>query len=259
MGYFIVLRIHKIVLLAVTIVICFCANGQRQTANQTNSWFMFFGSHQIAKKWSLHSELQWRRSEVLNKPLQTLFRTGINYHINADVFVTAGYAFVHTVPYGAFPARSDFPENRLWEQIQLKNQSGAFEIISRLRIEQRWINQPVLQNGVYKAGDAVYQNRFRLLNRVSIPFKGKKIIDKSFYCAVYDELMLNAGKNVALNVFDQNRAYLALGYKVPKLGRLEIGYMQQLVLKSDGVKVENNHTIMIGLTSNFDFYNPTKK
>jgi hypothetical protein len=71
--------------------------------------------------------------------------------------------------------------------------------------------------------------------------------------------MLNAGKNVALNVFDQNRAYAAIGYKLPKLGKLEVGYMQQLVMKSDGVRVENNHSIMIGIASTIDFYKPSKK
>ena len=67
---------------------------------------------------------------------------------------------------------------------------------------------------------------------------------------MYDELFINFGKNVGANIFDQNRAYVALGYKVPILGRLEVGYMHQPLFKSDGIGVENNHTIMIGLMTN---------
>ena len=259
MGHYLILSIKRVALHALMAGMCLCAKAQRQTANQTSSWFMFFGTHRIAPKWSLHSELQWRRSNGFLQPQQNLLRTGINYHMNADVFITVGHAFVHTYPYGAFPAKTDFSENRLWEQIQVKSQAGALEVISRLRIEQRWMHQPVLQNGIYKAGDAVYQNRFRLLNRISMPFKGKKILDKSFYFSVYDEILINAGKNVGMNIFDQNRAYLALGYKIPAIGRLEIGYMQQTVMKSDGIRLENNHTFMLGINTNLDFYKPTKQ
>lgn len=41
--------------------------------------------------------------------------------------------------------------------------------------------------------------------------------------------MVNFGEKVGLNLFDQNRAYVALGYKVPKLGRLEVGSVIRLL------------------------------
>lgn len=218
---------------------------------------MYFGSHKISEKWGLHLEAQLRRNEIVSKPQQWLLRTGINYHINPNIFATVGYAYIMTHPYGGLPVQTSFPENRLWEQIQIKNQAGAFEIISRFRLEQRFSQNPVLIDKNYEPGDAIYTNRVRQLNRVSIPFKGKIINDKSLYISAYDEMMVNFGKNVALNIFDQNRAYLALGYKIPKLGRLEVGYLNQLIFKGDGKKVENNNTLQVGLSSNFDFF--TKK
>jgi hypothetical protein len=121
-------------------------------------------------------------------------------------------------------------------------------------LEQRFVKSPVLKGTNYAPGDAVFTNRFRVLNRFSLPIKGKTIVDKSLYITAFDEIMINFGKNVALNIFDQNRAYLALGYKIPKLGRLEVGYLNQLVLKGDGNKVENNHNLQVSLTSNLDFY-----
>jgi hypothetical protein len=229
------------------------AQNTREYTNNSNAWFMYFGTHKIADKWSLHLEAQLRRSDGVAKPQQLLLRGGLNYHINPQVTVTAGYAYIETYPYGGFPAKSDFPENRIWEQLQLKNQVGNFEWISRFRLEQRYVHTPVLVGTTCEAGDAVYSNRFRLLNRFSIPFKGKTIVDKSFYLSVYDELMVNFGKNVQYNLFDQNRAYVALGYKLPKVGRLEVGYLNQTIVKSDGKKIENNHTFQVGLTCNIDF------
>jgi hypothetical protein len=229
------------------------AQSLRKTTINNNSWFMYFGDHKVSSKWGLHLETQLRRNSFLKNPQQLLLRTGINYHFNANAFATVGYCFVETYPYGEYTAKATFPENRFWEQCQVKNPLGKLEMVSRFRLEQRFIKQSVLINNVYKPGDAVFQNRMRLLNRFSLPFKGKTIADRSFYISVYDEVMFNFGKKVAYNVFDQNRAYGAIGYKIPKLGRLELGYMQQLSFKSDGVKVENNHTLQIGLSSTLDF------
>jgi Protein of unknown function (DUF2490) len=244
---------HAIFSLLMLCFITLKAQNPREYTNNSTAWFMYFGTHKIADKWSLHLEGQIRRSEGLANPQQFLLRGGVNYHINPQATVTVGYAFIETYPYGGFPVKSIFPENRLWEQLQLKHQVGNFEWISRFRLEQRYVNSPVLVGTVYKAGDAVYTNRFRLLNRFSIPFNGKTIVDKSFYLSVYDEFMINFGKNVQYNLFDQNRIYVALGYKLPKVGRLEVGYLNQLLVKSDGKKIENNHTVQVGLSCNLDF------
>ncbi|MFN7117408.1 MAG: DUF2490 domain-containing protein [Saprospiraceae bacterium] len=241
--------------LSIFLFISICLSGQnaRQYTNNNNAWIMYFGTHKFADKWSLHLEAQFRRHQLVTNPQQLLLRTGINYHLNPQAMLTLGYCFVETYPYGDFPVRATFPENRIWEQLQLKNQVGRFEWISRFRLEQRWSNLPVLQENIYEPGDAVYTNRFRLLNRFSLPFKGKTIEDKSLYLSVYDEFMINFGKNVGLNIMDQNRAYAAIGYKIPKVGRLELGYMNQLIFKGDGIKVENNHTLQAGLSCAIDF------
>jgi Protein of unknown function (DUF2490) len=229
------------------------AQNPREYANNSNAWFMYFGTHKFDDKWSLHLEAQVRRSDGLKNPQQLLLRGGVIYHINPQATFAVGLAYIETNPYGGFPSKSDFPEDRIWEQLQLKNQVGNFEWISRFRLEQRYVHTPVLIGTTYAAGDAVYTNRFRLLNRFSLPFKGKTIADKSFYLSVYDEFMINYGKNVQFNLFDQNRIYVALGYKIPKIGRLEVGYLNQLIVKSDGKKIENNNTLQVGLSCTVDF------
>ncbi len=227
----------------------------------SNAWLMYFGDHKFSDKWGVHLEAQLRRNDFLSKPQQLLLRTGINYYVNANLFFTAGYCFVQTYPYGVFPVKIAYPEHRLWEQVQIKNQVDRFEWTHRFRLEQRFSSLPAYDSltAAYMVGDAVYTNRARILNRVSVPFKGKAIVDKSFYIAAYDELFTNFGKNIGKNIFDQNRAYIALGYKLPNVGRLEAGFMQQAILKSDGVKIENNRTFQLGLTSNINFYKPKKK
>lgn len=227
-----------------------------QYAVHHNTWFMYFGDHKFSPNWGVHLEAQWRRSDGIKNPQQLLLRTGLNYHFNAQVFATVGYCFVETYPYGEFPAAATFPENRFWQQVQAKSQWGRFEWVNRLRLEQRLSKLPVYDqpSDEYLPGDAVYTNRGRILNRISVPFKGKTITARSLYVTVYDEVLLGFGKNIAANALDQNRLYAALGYVIPKAGRLELGYLYQTINKSDGIKVERNHTLQVGLTSNIDFY-----
>ena len=245
---------------AATFFIANSANAQTAPlhlySNNNNAWLMYFGDHKISDKWGIHLEAQMRRANWGNTWQQLLLRTGVNYHFNNQVFGTVGYCYVETYPYGDFPVKAAFPENRIWEQIQIKTPINNVEWVSRFRLEQRFSNVPVLNtaDGTYAPGASVYTNRFRLLNRFSIPFQGKSIVDKSLYLSAYDELMVNFGENVGANFFDQNRAYLALGYKIPKVGRLEVGYMMQNIFKSDGIKIENNGTLQVGISSNIDFY-----
>ncbi len=229
------------------------SQSQRQYATNWNGWIMYVGNHRLSDKWGAHLEAQWRRSEIILGNQQLLLRTGISYYLNSQVSFTGGYCYVITYPYGELASTATFPENRIWEQLNMKNAIGSVEIINRFRLEQRYVYSPVLKNGEYEPGDAIYTNRVRWMNRYSIPFKGKNIEDKSVYITFYNELYINFGKNVRYNIFDQNRAYAALGYKVPTLGRLEIGYLHQAIFRADGIRVEQNHTLQLGLTSTIEF------
>jgi hypothetical protein len=228
------------------------AQSNRLNTNNTNVWFAYTGSHKIADKWSLHLEFQYRLNDGISNKMQWFPRVGLTRHLSPQATVTAGYAFIETYPYGdaAFAAKSAFPENRIWEQLQLKHQVSNFEWISRFRLEQRYVQSPVRADSL---ASALFTNRFRLLNRFSMPFKGKTITDNAFYLTAFDEFLINFGENVKTNIFDQNRLFFGIGYKFPKLGRLEIGYMEQTIIKSDGIKVENNHTISVSLSNNLDF------
>lgn len=230
------------------------ANGQNNRVfdGNNNVWLMYNGDHKFAKKWGLHVDGFIRRANGLGNPQQWLIRPGINFHANASTNFSVGYVHVQSYPYGNTPAKSAFPENRLWQQIQHKHNLGKIEWVNRLRLEQRYVKSPILSNNEYAPGPAVYSNRIRISNRVTLPFNGKSVTDKTFYLTAFDEVFVNWGKNVKFNIFDQNRAFIGLGYKIPKIGKLEAGYLNQLILKSNGINLENNHTLLIALNANFD-------
>jgi hypothetical protein len=231
------------------------ATLSKSYANNNNVWLSYSVDIKTSEKWGFHLDGSWRKNDFFLKPLQSVIRTGINYYFNAQVFGSAGYCFFENAPYGGFPARASFSENRFWEQIQIRTQLQRFEWVSRFRLEQRFSKTPILKSAnIYVAGPAIYTNRFRVQNRFSLPLKGKSIVDKSYYLTAFNEVLVNFGKNVAANILDQNRVYFAVGNKIPKLGRLEVGYFLQTIYKPDGFKVERNHTLQIGLSTSLDLY-----
>jgi hypothetical protein len=244
-----------IFLLVMAIVFFNILHAQRLYTTNNNLWLAYNGDHKVSKLLGIHLEYQERRSKLGAGNQQNLFRTALNYHFLPNAFASMGYAFVATYPYGNFAVKSVFPEHRIYQQLQYNNGLGIIESVNRFRLEQRFNYLPVLQtDSSYKASNkSTYSNRVRYAQRFSIPLKGKKIVDKSFYITCFDELFINFGEQVQRNIFDQNRAFAGIGYKLPKLGRIELGYLNQLLFKGDEVKVENNNTLSLVWNANFSW------
>ena len=241
------------------LLICFNMQAQetRTNASHTNAWLMYFGNHKFSSRVGLHAEVQWRRHDVFAEAQQLLLRTGIDYYLKDNSRITLGYAFVQTHPYGEFPVAEAFPEHRIWQQFLTTQTLGKFKLSHRYRLEQRFIGNST--TGTMENGR--YENRVRYMAKLTVPLV--KDWKRPLFAAAYDEIFINFGKEVGYNIFDQNRAYAALGITVSSAFKIELGYLYQLVqLRSLDVtgntpknKIENNHTLQIGIFSTLPFYN----
>lgn len=248
------MQILALLLLAAPVVV---TPGQSQTtdriiAHNSHGWYMYFGDHPLkSSRWGLHLEGQWRRHDTLPRPQQLLLRPAINYEVHKNLVLTGGYAWVSTHRYGEYPVRVPFPEHRIWQQALVKHAIGKVQLSHRYRLEQRFLGeQTPLPDGSRRLDRYRYENRFRYMFRVLRPLKGK------YSLALYDEMMLNFGHNVAANVFDQNRAYAAIAYNLPRSSRLEVGYMNQMLQQRNGRIFESNHTLQVAVFSTMRFGRP---
>lgn len=232
----------------------FAQSAGRIADHNANAWFMYFGDHAVNGRWGVHLEGQLRRHDVVSKPQQILLRPGLNFDVNRHLMVTLGYAFVDTHRYGAFPVAFRFPEHRVFQQALLRHATGRVGFAHRYRLEQRRLGETAPQPG---GGTTVanwrHENRFRYMVRATLPFRGGRIQPGSWYFAGYNELLVNFGRNVAANVFDQNRGYAALGYDMGTPGRLELGYLHQLIQQRNGRVFEHNHTLQVAVYSTYSF------
>ena len=244
-------------LVAAVWVAASCASAQNTTGRvwdfNNNGWYMYFGDHQVRDKWGVHLEGQWRRNDVITNWQQLLLRPGVNYKMKENWMLTLGYAYVKTHPYGEHPIAHAFPEHRLYQQLLVKQRVGATRLQHRFRLEQRFLGRMSAGDGGRPKLDSWrYQNRFRHFLKAEVPI-GRKSGENPWYVAFYNELFLNIAPRHGASVFDQNRAYGAVGYELGKAGKLEIGYMNQLLARRGGVIVESNHTLQIGFFSNLAF------
>jgi hypothetical protein len=224
--------------------------GPRDVADNGTAWLMYFGDHAVSRRWAVHAETQLRRADGpagLRGWQQLLVRPGLIYTVAPGARVTAGYAFISTWPYGEQPAADRFPEHRVWQQLQLGHATGRVAWQHRYRIEQRWVDRALDAAG---ARDRTYSNRARYLARATVPLRGRTLDAGEPYVSAYDELFASWGRNVGRNVFDQNRLYGAVGWRFGAATRVEGGYLQQLVLKPNGVQMERNHSLQLAVFQN---------
>ena len=210
--------------------------AQDNISNQFHAWALYTGTHRISSKVNLMTEYQWRRDNSLKNWQQSLLRVGANYKISDNVIVHAGYAWVETFSYGKYPIANNgtFPEHRIYEQLTLRQPLNKFLLTHRFRVEQRWLGR-VKANTDREIEEWLFLHRFRYQIKTQYP------LTKKVYAAAADELFIGAGKNVGVNIFDQNRLFLLVGYKLNKNVNIESGYFNQTLQQGRRI---NNQTIM---------------
>jgi len=93
----------------------------------------------------------------------------------------------------------------------------------------------------------LYENRFRAWQQATVPLSGR------FYLTGYDEVWFYVKPYQASSVFDQNRAYTALGFNIKPGWRFETAYMNQVVLVRSGRVLDVNHILAFSILSNAPF------
>lgn len=171
------------------------------------NWLIYIGSKQLNSKWNLHHEIQYRNYNGLGDLEQLLIRTGLGYAIGPKSNLLLGYGYINSENYtGNGNDQVTVEEHRIFQQFITKQSIGSVSLQHRYRFEQRFI-------------ESNFKTRFRYFLSINIPFKNSK-----YYASAYNEIFLNGESQV----FDRNRIYGGLGYKVSKGIKLELGYMSQV-------------------------------
>ncbi|QPH41846.1 DUF2490 domain-containing protein [Pedobacter endophyticus] len=213
-------------------MVSFMAIGKlsAQTQYQNSGWFMFLNNTKFNEKWGLQFDVQVRSADDWKYVRNTLVRPALQYFINDKNNVALGYLWQTTQSQSATAGNSFLHEHRIFEQYIFTHKLSSILASHRVRVEQRFIG---------RANEDVFAQRFRYFFRLVQPLqKVESGFTKGAFVALQNEVFLNFQNKDKINnsVFDQNRAYLALGYRFSKKFDIEAGYLNQ------AVKNTNNHT-----------------
>lgn len=190
-----------------------------QTVNQNAGWLFLMNSTKFNDKWGMHFDFQVRTQDAWDGVRHILIRPGLTYFINKSSDVTVGYLYTPTFLRLDGAADNTLTEHRIWEQYIYKHKFSSINVSHRFRLEQRFVEDQFSQRGRY------FVRFMAPLQKVDGSF------DEGFFGALQNEVFLNVQNKDQVNgsLFDQNRAYGALGYRFSPKVDVEAGYMNQSV------------------------------
>lgn len=199
----------------------------------------------VSKKFSLGTELHFRNTSFITQKEQMLIRPYFTFKANQVVSYTAGYTYTMNF----LKNKPNIPfsnEHNVWEQINLVQNQEKFSINHQLRLEQRFINNLIQENTLYKLYGYAFSNRFRYRFTFIFPFK------ESYYLSMFNETMIGFNSHFQNPDFDRNWMHIGLGYKFKKMVRIEFAYLHQTI-KTGKKFFLVKPSLQINAFLNFDF------
>lgn len=213
---------NKLLLLLVISTFALC-KVSAQTQYQNAGWLMFVNNTKFSEKWGMQLDAQLRSADNWDYVRNTLVRPAVQYFINDQNNVALGYLWQTTDFRLVGVSKNLFSEHRIFEQYIHMHKIKSIFASHRLRVEQRFIERP---------NEEVFSQRFRYFFRLIQPLqKQQPSFTKGPFAALQNEVFLNIQNKEMINnsLFDQNRLYLAAGYRFSKKLDLEVGYMNQAI------------------------------
>jgi hypothetical protein len=212
----------------------------RDVHHNTQYWLGYMTSTMISDRYS------WWNDFHLVPEGFAVVRTGLTRHLD-KTSVTGGYAYLW-LPAGADKTALTRHEHRPWAQLQFNLPvSGPYSFVHRIRYDARFREN--VAHGEIRDGYA-FNHRVRFLVSVRRTLgkpEGRKM---SPYVALADEVLLNFGKEITTNTFDQNRISLSFGVQGKKT-QYQLGIMNRFV-QAGPARYTSNHTLVLWITQRFD-------
>jgi len=197
----------KITLAVLTILLALPSYMNAQDSDFGN-WLIYFGNKKLNEQWNIHNEIQYRNYNAIGDLEQLLLRTGLGYTFNEGKSnILFGYGYILSENHiGNSDDKETVNEHRIFQQFITTQNVGSVKLNHRYRFEQRFVEDD-------------FKMRFRYFLGINIPFNKTS----PYYFSAYNEIFLNSKSAI----FDRNRLYGGIGYKINDNLRIEMGYMNQ--------------------------------
>ncbi len=142
-------------------------------------------------------------------------------------------------PYGAHPVKDKRTEHRIYEQLIIKSKLQNVSINYGVVLEQRFRKD-------------ITRHRLRIILSAKMPIISSKEGKTKLGISFFNQVFFDIDKYADNNHFRQNRIYGGFDIPVNNHFTLSLGYMNQYIIIND-TRIENDHTLMVGLFHKLDF------
>jgi len=158
---------------------------------------------------------------------QLILRPALGYQLTPTLSLWQGYAWIANYEPGYIQ------EHRLFQQLIYSNKFSTFKLLSRSRLEERWIQHAI--------GTSV---RARTMLRGDFPLPAYPTIA----IVAYDEIFVNLNtiRQGPESGFDQNRFFLGINYTISPTFNVDVGYQLQVINTTlSGLANQANHMVLL--------------
>ena len=224
--------------------------AQKNVEQQQLIWYGYYNSLKFNENWSLHSEIQERQFYNPTAQHQLLFRSNVERKLVDNWNVSVGMTlFLQNPNNPNSESNLTVPELRPDIGFNNKQKLGFITINQRYKAEARFFHDT--ENGQLVGGFAFSNIRLRYQLGLDFPLLKKKEKEK-ITLKVKDEILFNVGNKIIKNVFDQNRIYVAINYKLSVSYAFELGYMNWFQQQKSGTDFYNRDILRLSIFHNID-------
>ncbi len=221
----------------------------KEVINGNQTWVDYRLKLKINDNLTVKAYNSFRWKDIYGKQSKWLSRIAVSQHLEEGFSLGAG--LTHSFNYDN-DKLVDRQEIRPFQEISIKqNIKNRLRLKQRVRVEERFFRYK--SNGNYLAGYAFnYRFRYRFESTVNL-IKGKKGSWKKprLSLTIGDEIFINAGEEIVSNIFDQNRFFAFLNFRILKNFSIRTAYASRF--KSTSTPGSFKRTNIFALSLNQDF------
>ncbi|MDX5436935.1 MAG: DUF2490 domain-containing protein [Pontibacter sp.] len=216
--------------------------AQKEVVEEHAAWGALFGSVRISKYSSIYTDLHHIDGTF------TVARLGLTRHLPHNINLTAGHSYAWLPVPGSGSDALKRHEHRPWLQVNVPHSAGQrLRFATRFRYDMRFrerVEQAQLISGY------VFNHRLRLQETLRLDLPSLRYNGTLPFLVLMDEVLLNFGKNITHNTFDQNRLGIMAGIEREQL-RLQAGYFNWFVQSGtvpNRYTIKHNYTVWLFYT-----------
>ena len=239
----------KIILLSFLLIPKFLS-AQKNVEHQQLIWYGYYNSLKFNENYVLNSEIQERQYYNPTAQHQLVFRSNLERKLIENWNTSIGMTLFLQNPNNPHSESNlTVPELRPDIGFNNKQKLSFLTINHRYKAEARFFHDT--ENGKLVGGFRFSNIRLRYQLGLDFPLFKKEGKDR-IILKVKDEIMFNVGNKIVKNVFDQNRIYTALNYKLNASYAVEVGYMNWFQQQKSGVDFYNREILRLSIFQNID-------